>query len=102
MQMARAKGLLAISLLALACTAQTAFAQAGAVAAACNGPNAGLPDALAGWAKNPIPISTAHDSTEALRRNVPLGQRVTLTLAKTHTMKFAHQPAEQMPRQYVY
>jgi hypothetical protein len=100
--MLRAKTLLAMSLLVLISAAQSAFAQGGAAAPACNGPNAGLPEALAGWAKSPVPVSTAHDSEEALRLNVPLSQRVTLTLAMTDTMKFAHAPTEQMPKQYVY
>lgn len=100
--MVRASGLLAISLLALMCAAQAASAQTETPAPACNGPDAGLPEELAGWAKSPVPVSTAHDSDEALRHNVALGQRVTLTLAKTDTMKFAHTPTEQMPKQYVY
>src|SRR5579871_6911458 len=100
--MGRARTLAAISLIAVTCTAQGALAQNGTAAPNCSGPNAGLPEALAGWAKSPVPVSTAHDSAEALRRSVPFGQRVTLALANTDTMKFAHQPTEQMPKQYVY
>jgi hypothetical protein len=100
--MNHAKAVLAIPLLVLMCMAQGAFAQNGTAAPACNGPNAGPPEELAGWAKSPVPASTAHDSEEALRRSVALGQRVTLTLAKTDTIKFAHAPTEQMPKQYVY
>jgi hypothetical protein len=71
-------------------------------AAACANPNSGLPASLSGWAKSPVPITTAHDVTEAAGRPFPFGQRAALKLDKTDSVKFAHQPGEQMPKQYIY
>jgi hypothetical protein len=81
-----------------------AFSQAayGAEGAACPDPNANLPPALAAWGKAPRPMATAHDSVEASEHALPLGQRIALKLALTDTVKFAHQPSEQMPEQYIY
>ena len=47
-------------------------------------------------------MSTAHDVAEAAGRPFPFGQRVALKLAQTDSVKFAHQPGEQMPKQYIY
>jgi hypothetical protein len=74
----------------------------GTVAPACTEPNAGLPPTLAGWANTPKPMAAAHDVAEAAHAPFPLGQRITLKLARTDSVKFAHQPGEQMPKQYIY
>ena len=79
--------------------AHTALA---AEATACSNPNANLPPALAGWAKQPAPMATAHDVREAAMHPLPLGQRLAFKLANTDSVKFAHPPSEQMPKQYVY
>src|SRR5262249_15011384 len=68
----------------------------------CSNPNANLPPALAGWAKVPVPVATAHDTRDAMKQPLTLGQRTALSLAKTETIKFARQPTEQMPKQYIY
>jgi hypothetical protein len=87
----------------LTLTAGTASAQTDRDAnTACANPNSGLPAALSGWAKAPAPMSTAHDVAEAAGRPFPFGQRVALKLAQTESVKFAHQPGEQMPKQYIY
>src|SRR5258705_11705641 len=84
-----------------ALTASAAWAQTGPdAAAACANPNSALPPALSGWAKTPIPLSTAHNVPEATGRPFPFGQRVALKLDKTDSVTFAHQPGEQMPKQY--
>jgi len=70
--------------------------------AACPSTNSGLPQNLAAWGKPPVPVATAHDIREALMRPLMMQRRVTLTLANTETVKFAHAPTEQMPKQYVY
>jgi hypothetical protein len=70
--------------------------------ATCTDPNANLPSTLLGWGKAPTPMATAHDSAEASQHALPLGQRIAFKLANTDTVKFAHQPSEQMPKQYVY
>src|SRR5258708_5381258 len=87
----------------LTLTAGTASAQTDRdTNAACADPNSGLPAALSGWAKAAASMSTAHDVTEAAGRPFPFGQRVALKLAQTGSVKFAHQPGEQMPKQYIY
>ena len=73
-----------------------------AEAPACADPNANLPAALAGWAKQPAPMATAHDVREAAMHPLPLGERIAFKLANTESVKFAHQPSEQMPKQYIY
>jgi len=96
------KPLLGALLLAVA-TGGPASAQTAANApAACENPNANLPPALAGWAKTPVPVVTAHDQASALKQPLRLGERGALSLAKTETIKFAHAPTEQMPKQYAY
>ena len=85
----------------LALSAGPASAQTGPDAA-CASPNSGLPSTLWGWAKTALPMSTAHDATEAAGRPFPFGQRIALKLAQTDSVKFAHQPGEQMPKQYIY
>jgi len=82
--------------------AQGAVAQTGAAAPTCNGPNGELPDTLAGRVKTPVPISTAHDSAETLQQQCAARTANRLILANTEAIKFAHQPTEQMPKQYVY
>src|SRR5258708_7780696 len=92
---------LLLSILAL--TASTASAQTDRdTNTACAKPNSGLPAAPSGWTKAPMPMTTAHDMTEAAGRPFPFGQRVALKLAQTDSVKFAHEPGEQMPKQYIY
>jgi hypothetical protein len=89
---------------AIAIALPAAFSQAahGAEGAACPNPNANLPPALAAWGQASRPMATAHDSVEASEHALPLGQRIAFKLARTDTVKFAHQPSEQMPKEYVY
>jgi len=47
-------------------------------------------------------MSTAHTVAEAARSPFPFGERVALKLAQTDSVAFAHQPGEQMPKQYIY
>jgi hypothetical protein len=79
-----------------------ASAYAAEAPVACTNPNAPLPASLAGWGKPAIPMETAHTVAEAGARSLPLGQRIAFKLANTTTVQFAHQPTEQMPKQYVY
>jgi len=99
--MVTTKILLRAAVAMLVLTAGTARAQTGPDAA-CANPNSALPPTLSGWAKAPVPMSTAHDVAEATRRPLPFGERIALKLDKTDSIKFAHQPGEQMPKQYIY
>jgi hypothetical protein len=83
-------------------TAGTGNAARGAEAAACADPTVNLPAALAGWAKPPAAMATAYNVREAATHPLPLGERIAFKLANTESIKFAHQPSEQMPKQYVH
>ena len=71
-------------------------------AAACADPNTNLPADLAGWAKQPAPMATAHDVREARDASIALRTADRVHARQHRQVKFAISPSEQMPKQYIY